>query len=76
MEKKRFEKGSRGHMNRKIEGCGVGKNFSRVLGHIWAISFIFNMGKENRSSQVPRVLKTETSARMLSRLLAKFSSKK
>lgn len=63
-------------MNREIEGCGMGKSFSRVLGHIWAISFIFNMGKENRSSQVPRGLKTETSARMLSRLLAKFSSKK
>ena len=34
------------------------------------------MERENRSSQVPRGLKTETSARMLSRLLAKFSSKK
>lgn len=59
------------------EGALVGwERFSRVLGHVCAIYFIFNMGEENRSSQVPRGWKTETSARLLSRLLAKFSSKK
>jgi hypothetical protein len=50
MEKKRRrDHGS--HVNREIEECGMRKSFSRVLGHICVISFIFNRGEENRSTQ-------------------------